>query len=183
MVKIPKNVSLIFSKNKNIIILVGSLEKKVFISKTKIFLNSFKNKIYVSNSLHSKMPTVEIKHLNNYQRTLIALLKQGVLETSVKIYQKLKLVGVGYRVFLFNLLTYKVLRLKLGYSHEIYLKLDEKIHFSCMKTSIIYIYGNFYQAITETSAKLRSCKVPELYKGKGVLYENELIILKKGKKM
>lgn len=183
MVKIPKNVSLILSKSKNIIILVGPLGKKVFISKTKIFLNTFKNRIYVSNFLHSKTPTVEIKQLKNYQRTLIALLKQGVLETSVKIYQKLKLVGVGYRVFLFNLLTYKVLRLKLGYSHEIYLKLNEKIYFSCMKASIFYIYGSFYRAITETSAKLRSYKVPEFYKGKGILYDNELIILKKGKKM
>lgn len=163
-------------------ILIGSLGKKTFALRTMIFFNVFKNKIYVSEFPYIKTSIAQIKQLKSYQKTLIALLKQAILETSVKIYKKLKLIGVGYRIFLFNLLSYKILRLKLGYSHEIYLKLNIKIEGFYVKTAAFYVYGNLYQTITETCAKLKSYKVPELYKGKGILYENEIIILKKGKK-
>lgn len=182
-IKVPKNISIVYSKDKNVVILTGPLQRKTFMLKTRIFFDIPKNKIYVSKLLHFETFTVPIKHLKSSQGTTIALLKQSVLETSVKIYKKLRLIGVGYRIFLFNLLSYEVLRLKLGHSHEIYLRLNKKINFSCVKTTTFYIYGNFYQAITETCAKLRSYKIPEFYKGKGILYENELIVLKKGKKM
>lgn len=182
-IKIPKNISVVHSKRKKIIVLIGLFGKKVFALKTKIFFNIYRNKIYVSKFPHVKTSTAQIKKLKSYQGTLIALLEQGILETSVKIYQKLKLVGVGYRVFLFNLLSYKILRLKLGYSHEIYFKLNEEIKFFCVKTTAFYIYGNLYQIVAETSAKLKSYKVPEPYKGKGISHENETIVLKKGKKM
>ena len=45
------------------------------------------------------------------------------------------------------------------------------------------VYGHSYQQITSTASQIRLNKIPEPYKGKGILYENEKIKLKEGKKI
>lgn len=182
-VKIPKNISVIYSENQKIIILIGPLGKKIFKLKTKVFINLFNNKIYITKFSFIKMSVNRIKRLKTFQGTFISLLKQSILEITTILYKKLKFVGVGYRVFLFNMLPFQILHLKLGYSHQIYFKLDKKISFFCFKTTNLFIFGNLYQKITEISSKIRFYKSPEIYKGKGILYENEIITLKKGKKV
>ena len=47
----------------------------------------------------------------------------------------------------------------------------------------LFIYGNSYRNVTQTAALIRSYKKPEPYKGKGILYETEKIVLKEGKKV
>jgi large subunit ribosomal protein L6 len=183
IINIPKNISVIYSENHKMIILIGPFGKRILKLKTKVFLNLFKNKIYISKFSFLKMSFNETKKLRIIQGTAISLIKQYILEISTIIYQKLNLIGVGYRVFLFNLLSFQVLRLKLGYSHEIFFKLNTKTQFFCLRTTILFIFGNIYQLINEISSKLRSYKIPEPYKGKGILYENEFIVLKKGKKI
>lgn len=182
-IKIPKNISVIYSENQKIIILIGPLGKKIFKLKTKIFINLSNNKIYITKFPFIKMSINRIKKLKTFQCTFISLLKQSILEITTILYKKLKFVGVGYRAFLFNILPVQILHLRLGYSHQIYFKLDKKLSFFCFKTTTLFIFGNLYQKITEISSKIRFYKSPEIYKGKGILYENEIIILKKGKKV
>ena len=54
---------------------------------------------------------------------------------------------------------------------------------SSVKTNKLFIIGNSYQFVTQIAALIRSCKVPEPYKGKGILYATEKITLKEGKKV
>ena len=53
----------------------------------------------------------------------------------------------------------------------------------CLKANKLFIIGNSYQFVTQIAALIRSCKVPEPYKGKGILYATEKITLKEGKKV
>jgi len=52
----------------------------------------------------------------------------------------------------------------------------------CPKTTKLFIFGYNQQKINKLAALIKSYKVPEPYKGKGIFYDNEKIILKKGKK-
>jgi large subunit ribosomal protein L6 len=71
----------------------------------------------------------------------------------------------------------------LGYSHQIYFKISHTLNVFCLKATSIFISGNSYQEVSQISALIRSYKYPEPYKGKGILYENEKIVIKEGKKV
>ena len=73
--------------------------------------------------------------------------------------------------------------LKLGYSHDIYLKIPRNLEISSLKFTKLFISGFSYGKITQTAALIQSYKYPEPYKGKGILYENQKIQLKEGKKI
>ena len=72
---------------------------------------------------------------------------------------------------------------KLGYSHPIFFKIPNNLQIFCFKFIKLFVWGNSYKNITQTSALIRSYKKPEPYKGKGILYEGEKIVLKEGKKV
>jgi large subunit ribosomal protein L6 len=72
---------------------------------------------------------------------------------------------------------------KLGYSHSLYFKIPEQLIIFCLKFTKLFIYGNSYQNVTQIASLIRSYKKPEPYKGKGILYETEKILLKEGKKI
>ena len=117
------------------------------------------------------------------KNTTISLIKQLVIESAAIIYQKLKFVGVGYRVFLVENFENHLLLLRLGYSHPVYFRIPLKTTISTLKLTKLFLYGYSYQQLTFTASKIRLNKIPEPYKGKGILYENEKIILKEGKKI
>ena len=149
----------------------------------KIFLSSKKKKtIKITPFSLSTLSNSKKKKIKSIQNTTTVLIKQLILESSIVLYQKLKLVGIGYRVF--NDPDFKeLLSFKLGNSHPIYFKISNKLHFFCLKSTKLFVFGNSYQQITQIASIIRSQKKPEPYKGKGILYENEKIILKEGKKV
>ncbi|MFZ2587376.1 MAG: 50S ribosomal protein L6 [Alphaproteobacteria bacterium] len=91
----------------------------------------------------------------------------------------LKLVGVGYRA---NLQGTK-LNIALGYSHPVNIDIPQgiKVEVSKEQTDIV-ISGMDKQAVGEFAALVRSKRSPEPFKGKGVKYLAERIIMKEGKK-
>ena len=117
------------------------------------------------------------------QNTIVSLIKQVLIEMAATMYQKLKLVGVGYRVFSVENFEDYLLLLKLGYSHPIYFRIPLKTKIFTLKLTKLFLYGYSYQQLTFAASKIRLNKIPEPYKGKGILYENEKIILKEGKKI
>ena len=123
------------------------------------------------------------KKIKALQGTTVALIKKCLVESSYIIYEKLKLVGVGYRVFPLSTLNSKILIFKLGYTHPIYFKIPENLQILSLKFTKLFIYGTSYKEISQISSIIRSYKKPEPYKGKGILYYNEKIILKEGKKV
>jgi len=76
----------------------------------------------------------------------------------------------------------KQLILKLGFSHEIILDIPESIQVSCPNYSTLVLTGNEKDILAKFAAKIRSYRLPEPYKGKGIKFRNEIIRRKEGKK-
>ena len=110
-------------------------------------------------------------------------IKQILIEITYILHCKLNLIGVGYRVFTHEKLANQIY-FKLGFSHLIYFRVPLGINIYCQKFTKLFFFGNSsYNLLTQTTAQIRNCKLPEPYKGKGILYDQEKIILKKGKKI
>lgn len=88
----------------------------------------------------------------------------------------LSLIGVGFRATIDG----KILKLYVGYSHPVEFIGEEGISFT-INGNDVTVLGIDKQLVGETAAKIRRIKPPEVYKGKGIRYKNELIHLKPGK--
>lgn len=178
IIKIPKSISVLYCQKNQIVTFFTDFVKKSFTLKTKIILIKNKKLLKVTG-----IPFSNKKEKKEMQGTTVALLKQIILEIFTSVYQKLKFVGVGYKAFSVEVNTIKLLNFKLGYSHQIFLKIPLDIKIFCLKSSKLFISGTSNQYVNQITALIRSYKIPEPYKGKGILYENEKIILKEGKKV
>lgn len=99
----------------------------------------------------------------------------GVQEDFIK---ELKVEGVGYRAAVEgNSITFNV-----GYSHPVKFDLPEGVTASVEK-NIIKVSGADKRAVGETAAKMRAIRKPEPYKGTGIMYVDEVIRRKAGKKV
>lgn len=108
-------------------------------------------------------------------RSLFANAVDGVANGVVK---ELEIQGVGYRAAIKS----GFLVLNLGYSHDIYYDIPEDIDIKCPTQTQIVISGVDKQKVGQVAAEIRSYRKPEPYKGKGIRYKGEIIIMKEGKK-
>jgi large subunit ribosomal protein L6 len=108
-------------------------------------------------------------------RTQVANLVTGVTEGFKK---ELEITGVGYRAAVQG----KVLKLSLGYSHDVEYAIPEGIQVACAKPTEIEITGIDQQRVGQVAAEIRAWRRPEPFKGKGVKYKGEYIFRKEGKK-
>ncbi|MEX2149830.1 MAG: 50S ribosomal protein L6 [Steroidobacteraceae bacterium] len=92
--------------------------------------------------------------------------------------RKLELVGVGYRAALQG----KNLNLTLGFSHPVSYPVPEGISIETPSQTEILIKGVDRQKVGQVAAEIRGYRPPEPYKGKGVRYSGEKIVMKEGKK-
>lgn len=182
-IKVPNDINVIYSSKKKIIVLQGILTKKTLKLNIQLIVIKSKNIIKVIPLPIFKISNNKQKKIKALQGTTVALIKRLIIETSTILYRKLKLVGVGYRVFDVDNLKNKLLLFKLGYSHFWYFKISDEAKKFCLKMTKLFIYGNSYQNITQIASLIRSYKKPEPYKGKGILYDTEKIVLKEGKKV
>jgi len=113
------------------------------------------------------------KSLHGLTRTLIANAIKGVSEGFTK---QLEIVGVGYRAAVEG----DILKLKVGFSHEVEIKAPEGISFE-VKKNLITVKGYDKQLVGQVAADIRHVRPPEPYKGKGIKYVGEKIIRKAGK--
>lgn len=183
IIKIPKDISLIYCNRKKIILFFGPKSYKSIKLKVNIFINDIEKIIKVSSIPFSNISNNEKKKIKAIQGTTVALLKQILIEISTVIYKKLQIVGVSYRALIEESFNNKLLLLKLGFSHFVYFRVSEQLSFFCKKRTQLFISSNSYQDVTHVAALVRNLKNPEPYKGKGILYENEKILLKTGKKI
>lgn len=91
---------------------------------------------------------------------------------------RLEINGVGYRAAVEG----DNLKLQLGYSHDILYPIPNGITIVCEKPTAISVSGADRQRVGQIAAEIRSYRKPEPYKGKGIKYENEIIVRKEGKK-
>jgi large subunit ribosomal protein L6 len=183
LIKIPKDVFLLYCEKKKLLTFVGPLNRKSLQLKLKILILKPKNHIIITRLPFFEISRNEKKKLKTAQKTTVVLIKQIILEISFVFSKKLIFVGVGYKAFSIVLFKNHVLHFKLGFSHQIYFKISNTLNVFCLKATTIFICGNSYQEISQISALIRSFKYPEPYKGKGILFENEKISIKEGKKV
>ena len=93
----------------------------------------------------------------------------------------LELVGVGYRASNQG----QILELSLGFTHNIYLQLPKEIQVETKternKNPLIILTSADKQLLGQVCTKIRSFRMPEPYKGKGIRFEGEVIRRKSGK--
>ena len=107
-------------------------------------------------------------------RSLIHNMVVGVTQGFKK---ELAIVGVGYKAQLSG----SKLTLDLGYSHDIVFQVPAGIKMTVTPEGKMTIEGSDKQLVGETAAQIRRFRPPEPYKGKGIRYADEKIILKEGK--
>jgi large subunit ribosomal protein L6 len=115
---------------------------------------------------------------NAISGTTRALIKNMVTGVSTGFERKLELVGVGYRAQAQG----KKLNLTLGFSHPVVYEVPEGITVETPSQTEIIIKGVDRQRVGQVAAELRRFRPPEPYKGKGVRYSDERIVLKEAKK-
>ena len=92
--------------------------------------------------------------------------------------RKLNLVGVGYRAQVQG----DFLNLTLGFSHPVSHKMPQGIKCETPSQTEIIVKGVDRQQVGQVAAEIRAYRRPEPYKGKGVRYSDEVIVLKETKK-
>ncbi len=108
-------------------------------------------------------------------RALLANMVRGVTQGFEK---KLELVGVGYRAQSQG----KKLNLTLGFSHPVVFDVPEGIAIETPSQTEVVVRGASKQLVGQVAADIRRLRPPEPYKGKGVRYADERVVLKEAKK-
>jgi large subunit ribosomal protein L6 len=90
----------------------------------------------------------------------------------------LEINGVGYRASA----DAKMLKMQLGFSHDVEIPIPAGIQIKAVKPTEIEISGSDRQRVGQVAAEIRSLRPPEPYKGKGIKYSTETIRRKEGKK-
>ena len=116
----------------------------------------------------------ENRSLHGLTRTLIANLIEGVANGYKK---ELAIVGTGYKAALAG----QKLTLNVGYSHPIDFMVPASIKMTVTDGVKIVIEGFDKQLVGEVAARIRRFKKPEPYKGKGIRYADEHVVIKPGK--
>ncbi|HFL8794965.1 MAG TPA: 50S ribosomal protein L6 [Candidatus Azosocius sp. HAIN] len=151
----------------------------VFGPKGKLEFNLHKSiKIeFESNFLYVKQ-IVDINYNKALLGTTYILISNMIFGVNNGFIKRLILKGVGYRAKVEN----NLLELSLGYSHLIFYTIPSCIKIDVVNNVEIIVSGICKQTVGQVSADIRNKRIPELYKGKGVRYFDEFILLKETKK-
>lgn len=120
----------------------------------------------------------ESRESNALSGTTRALVNNMVNGVTKGFERKLNLVGVGYRAQAQG----NALKLQLGYSHDVVYQLPAGIKAETPSQTEILIKGANKQQVGQVAAEVRAYRSPEPYKGKGVRYSDEVVIIKETKK-
>lgn len=110
--------------------------------------------------------------------TMRAIVSNMITGVSKGFERKLMLVGVGYRAQVQG----DVLNLSLGFSHPVTHKMPVGVRCETPTQTEIVVKGVDKQQVGQVAAEIRAYRKPEPYKGKGVRYSDEVIVLKETKK-
>ena len=113
--------------------------------------------------------------MSGTMRALVANMVSGVTKGFER---KLNLVGVGFRAQAQG----TKLNLQIGFSHPVVKEMPVGIKVECPTQTEIIIKGADRQAVGQIAAEVRAIRPPEPYKGKGIRYSDERVVLKETKK-
>ncbi|WP_459616246.1 50S ribosomal protein L6 [Bordetella sp. 2513F-2] len=118
------------------------------------------------------------RHAKAMSGTMRALVANMVTGVSKGFERKLNLVGVGYRASVQG----NAVKLQLGFSHDVVHDLPAGVKAECPTQTEIVIKGSNKQVVGQVAAEIRAYREPEPYKGKGVRYADERVVIKETKK-
>ena len=177
-IMIPNNVK---CEIKNNIISVMSNKAKLDLkiaNDLQIQQDSNELKVIYETEENKKLKAPDYRKIVAMAGTTRALLNNMVTGVSQGFIRKLLLVGVGYKAKLQN----DKIVLSLGFSHDVNFQLPEGVNVKLNSPTEIELSGCDKCLVGQTAATIRAFRPPEPYKGKGVRYSNEKIILKETKK-
>lgn len=117
----------------------------------------------------------EANAMSGTMRQLVNNMVQGVTKGFEK---KLNLVGVGYKAAVQG----SKLNLSVGYSHPVNVEAPAGIKFATPTPTEIVVQGADRQRVGQLAAEIRAVRPPEPYKGKGIRYADEKVVIKETKK-
>ncbi|WP_028309892.1 50S ribosomal protein L6 [Derxia gummosa] len=120
----------------------------------------------------------ESREANAMSGTLRAIVNNLVTGVTKGFERKLTLIGVGYKAQVQG----DKLNLSLGFSHPVVHTLPAGVKAETPTPTEIVIKGSNKQAVGQVAAEIRAYRPPEPYKGKGVRYSDERVVIKETKK-
>jgi len=168
-VELPQGVE--FKQEGNVVTIKGGKGSLSLELNNEVELSQNDNVLQIAPRSGSRFSTA----ISGTMRALIANMVTGVSEGYER---KLELVGVGYRAQVQG----KKLNLTLGFSHPVVHEVPEGVSIETPSQTEIIIKGADKQQVGQVAAEIRSYRPPEPYKGKGVRYANERVVLKEAKK-
>jgi large subunit ribosomal protein L6 len=123
-------------------------------------------------------PANESREANAMSGTIRQLVNNMVVGVTKGFEKKLNLIGVGYKAAASN----NKLNLQVGYSHPVNIEMPQGITVATATPTEIVIKGADRQRVGQIAAEIRAVRPPEPYKGKGIRYSDEKIVIKETKK-
>jgi large subunit ribosomal protein L6 len=169
VISIPKGVKVSF--NEGVLAAEGKCGKGTHLVSPKVEIKIEDDCIRVKSIAEDKAG----RAMWGTERALISNLIHGVSESFQK---NLEIVGLGYKAQAVS----GGIKLSLGFSHDIEHHSSGDVSLKVPAATRIIIEGIQKQAVGQVASKIRSLRPPELFKGKGLLYAGEKILLKEKKK-
>ena len=170
-IPIPKDIKVKLESGK--LILIGPKGSKELTLNDKIFSASISQDKNLILKMIKKNETA-----NMLWGTTRSVINSALIGVSIGHEKILELNGVGFRANLKG----KVLKLQLGFSHDVSYEIPIDITLSVEKNTIIKISGIDKELVGKVSSEIRMLKPVEPYKGKGIIERGQYILRKEGKK-
>lgn len=169
IIQIPNNVFLFFFTNKIIIKgLYGVLEQPI------LDIIEFKQ---INQNLFLNLKVNKKKKYLSYYGLIHTLIKNKINGVNLNYSKILNLEGIGYKFQLDN----NLLKLFVGFTHSINLLIPTNIKIILHSPTKLEIIGIDKELVGNFSSKIREQAIPDPYKGKGVIFQNEILKKKAGK--
>lgn len=168
-VELPAGVE--FRQDGNVVTMKGDKGELSLELNSEVELTQNENQLQLAPRSGSRFATA----ITGTMRSLLANMVEGVTNGYER---KLELVGVGYRAQTQG----KTLNLTLGFSHPVSYSAPEGISIETPSQTEVVIRGIDKQQVGQVAAEIRRFRPPEPYKGKGVRYAGERVVLKEAKK-
>lgn len=163
IVKIPSYINLYYYSSMLI----------VFRYKNKLTYLKFYCKFFFT-TFNSNFCIILIKN-NQYAGNFISYVKKTLYNITKKIYKKLVLIGIGYKILQVKALNNSsILIVKLGFSHCFYFKFSCNNYFSIIKQSKMYLKNCSLKKTLIISNVIRQLKSLTIYNNKGIFFYNQI---------
>jgi len=123
-------------------------------------------------------PVDESREANALSGTVRQLVNNMVVGVGKGFEKKLSLIGVGFKAAASG----NKLNLNVGYSHPVDFVMPAGVSVACPTPTEIVIKGADRQVVGQLAAEIRAVRPPEPYKGKGIRYADETVVIKETKK-